>query len=67
MNIHEKMFWEIVTKVTHKKKQFLQKYIFYQIKFLLRVKNTINPLELLAEKHQFFNQNNQRLSNITYH
>ena len=31
------------------------------------VKDKINPLELLVEKRQFFNQNNQWLNNIIYH
>ena len=66
MNINEKMFWEIVTKVTHKKKFFFKNIFFIKLIILLRVKDTINPLELFAEKHQFFNQNNQQLNNI-YH
>ena len=39
----------------------------YEQCILETIKNTINPLELFVEKRQFFNQNNQKLNNITYH
>ena len=32
MNIHEKMFWEIVTKVTHKN-NFFKNIFFIKLKF----------------------------------
>ena len=39
----------------------------YEQCILETIKNTINPLELFVAKGQFFNQNNQKLNNITYH
>ena len=41
---------------------FFKIFIFYPW-----FKDTINPLQLFVEKHQFFNQNNQWLNNIIYH